>query len=155
MTTKTFSLTSFAGLFALALGFSLSTEQSPRDGSLRVSINGSSGIERAELVRGSLTISGLDGSFQTRVGLTEAADGNAIQISLPAGVYGVQWHAAEPFERSEAPRVEFVAPLRSTRLVVVAAERVSALDVTIPSDAELDTHAAQSAPTLGATLALR
>ena len=154
MTTKTLSLTSFASLFVLALGFSLSTEQVPRDGHLRVSVNGPSGLERAELERGSLTINGVDGSFQTRVALTDAADGHAIQVALPPGVYGVQWNAAPQFE-GEAPLVEFSTPLSSTRLVVVAAERVSTLNMNVPATSDEQSFAAESVQTFDAALALR
>jgi hypothetical protein len=154
MTTKTLSLTSFASLFVLALGLSLSNEQVPRDGHLRVSVSGPGGVERTELERGSLTISGVDGSFRARVALTDAADGHAIQLALPAGVYGVQWHAATQFE-GEAPLVEFSAPLRSTRLVVVAAERVSALSVNVPARSDVETFATNAVQGLDAALALR
>jgi hypothetical protein len=154
MTTKTLSLTSFASLLVLALGFSLSNQQLPRDGHLRVSVDGPNGLERTEIERGSLTISGVDGSFQTRVALADAADGQAIQLALPAGVYGVQWNAGPQFE-GETPLVEFSTPLRSTRLVVVAAERVSALNVNVPAASEGETFAANSIQGLGAALALR
>jgi hypothetical protein len=113
-------ISAFAGclVFAAYLG----RDSAPQHGRLKVSVHAASESARQSALAGHLTIAGVDRPLLERAALSVAAEGS-LDLSLPPGLYHVEWTAEDDRD------VAWPEWLGASRMVVVAADRVSTVDV--------------------------
>jgi hypothetical protein len=157
MSNRTLTLSTLVSLLVFTFGCDARNDSAPANGSLRVSVSASTELGQEESLRGSLVITGLDQALETRVALASAGDASAVQVSLPPGLYGLEWNATPSFDETSGSLLEPLTASSFPRLVVVASGQVSSVDVrTSPAPSgEGSAVYAPHAGELDAALALR
>jgi hypothetical protein len=149
MSIRSFLLSSVSALLVLAVGCSAPREAA-QSGTLAVTVAAGTSRTSNGMREGSVSITGLDRPFDTRVALPSAGR-PSLELSLPPGLYGVQWKR----QALSAPESDLPAE-SAVSLVVVAAGGTSS--VVLRATGARETSAAQrfaSAETFDARLASR
>jgi hypothetical protein len=128
MSNRSLTLSTLLSLLVFTSGCEARND-APVNGSLRVSVSASTDIGQDESLRGSLVITGLDQAIQTRVALPSAADASAVQVSLPPGLYGLEWSAIPVLDETSGSFLEPLIGSSFPRVITVASGRVSSVDV--------------------------
>lgn len=120
---KTSTLSILSGLL-LAAVCAGSAAADTRDGGVELVTSAAAVASDAGAMPATLTITGLDQTFRTQV---ELARGASAQVALPAGLYAVD--AAASLSEGEV-----IPALSAPKLVVVAAGRVTTVNVNVAVD---------------------
>lgn len=115
MSFRKLTLSFAAALVFCSFGCASDRESVAKDGSLELSLSVAGQGEPSD---GSLSISGMDRAFNTRVAVPSDVS-ESLRVQLPAGLYSVKWQASFDATSDAAPAES--AP----RVVVVAAGGVS------------------------------
>lgn len=147
MSIRSLTLSMVCALSALAFGCAATTGSAARnEGRLDVSVNARAG----DTLDGSLTIIGLDQPHRTQVAVSNAAATGELELSLPAGLYSVEW----TLERTSFDAAELPAP-SSPRVVVVSAGGVSTVALRTTRAPGVAAEAVRAAPGEATPVAMR
>ena len=135
-TTTTLSILSGLLLAAVCAG---SAAAESRDGGVELVTSAVTALDQADAASAQLTITGLDHAFRTQVELTR---GGRAQVALPAGLYAVD--AAASLSAGDV-----IPALSAPSLVVVAAGRVTTVNVNVTSAVASDVAAENTQLALG------
>jgi hypothetical protein len=131
MTLRSFSLATISALLVFAAIHRADDAAAP-NGTLAVSVTSSNAAALDTLTSGSVSVTCLDGSLQTRVALSAAASGDAVNVSLPPGLYLVAWQSdpspsqAQPTPVASTPRAVVVAPGGTSSVALRSVPRAGA-----------------------------